>query len=177
MSAGRERSPAQTAERRRRTACFGPARAGSGSAPDLVAEVPDLTFIPATSRPALSQKAMNSRAAMSLRKTTLSQSVVCPTFSIPPRTGRRRSRGSGRTASRFQAAVKLRRRAWQGRELPVEPGGVVACPARERLSRGWERAARTARTHVGGDQGGALAAPAGGALGGRSQRRPGRRHS
>ena len=75
----------------------------------------------------------------------------------------------------LEAAVKLRRRAWQGRELPVDPEQWSAI-ADSGSSRRPTRAARAARSDPGGDQERALAPPTRGAAGDRGQRRPDRRH-
>ena len=75
----------------------------------------------------------------------------------------------------LEAAVKLRKRAWQGREVPLEPEGVGACLELEPRARRRSRAERAPRHGAERDRRGAHTAPAKRPRRARAERRPDRR--
>ena len=75
----------------------------------------------------------------------------------------------------LEAAVKLRRRAWQGREVPIEPEHWSVLAGQRRVSVRRGRKQRTARRALSGDRDRAFSAAARGTRRSRTQRRSDRR--
>ena len=75
----------------------------------------------------------------------------------------------------LEAAVKVRRRAWQGREVPLEPERWALIADRRATPDQDAETSELLRAHPAGDRAGAHPAPARGPRRGRAQRRADRR--